>query len=132
MKSSVSSSSIQTSNHSLRTFKPPAPLPRVKSAADKLITDEEYVLWDSMITPAEKAAEKALKNRGPPPKLPEPYLKSRSLSRSDASSSSPSKRYYTTSDIESSPGSPPSTEVLKPPPRRKHTIHKPRTNKQPT
>ena len=133
---SMSSSSIQVTSQGSRTFKPPAPLPRVKSAADQLITDEEYVLWDTMVTPAEKAAEKALRNRGPPPKLPDPYQKSRSLSRSGvndapSSSSSSSKRFYSSSDIESSLQEAPSTKALKPPPRRKFSIHKPKANNQP-
>lgn len=133
MKSTVSSS-IQVSSQPLKGYKPPAPLPRViNSATDKFTGGDEYVLCDLSLTPAEVAAENALKNRGPPPKPPEPYQKSRSLSRSGGHNALPN-RHHSCSDLESSPGSSlqeaPSTSALKPPPRRKHTVNKPRTNKQ--
>ena len=133
LKSTMSLSSVQSPN----TSKPPAQLPRVKSAVTgTLVIGEEYEICDSA-TPIEKAAEGAIKReRGPPPKLPTPYLKSRSLDRSERHSVSPG-RNYSCSDLESSPGSPlqeaSSPGSLKPPPRRKFSLHKPKTNKkQPT
>jgi len=132
-KPSKSLSSVQISGQSPKTFKPPAPLPRIQSATDGFITSEVYELCDS--TPAEQAAAEALRKKGPPPKRPVPYQKSHSLDRNvryDVPRSSKSS----SSDLDSSPGSPlqeaPSTKPLKPPPRRKHSIHKPRNNKQPT
>lgn len=124
-----------SSNQSPNTSKPPSQLPRVKSATvtGTLILDEEYEICDST-SPVEKAAEEVFKKgRGPPPKLPTPYLKSRSLDRSGGHGVSPG-RNYSTSDLESSLGSPrqaaSSPEPLKPPPRRKFSIHKPKTNKK--
>ena len=85
-------------------------------------------------TPVEKAAEEAVKKeRAPPPKIPLPYLKSHSIDRSNMSP----RRNYSCSDLESSSGSllqeSSSPEPLKPPPRRKFSIHKSKTiKKQPT
>ena len=130
------SSSTSQVGQSPTTFKPSTTLPRVKSATatGQAIISEEYEMWEA--TPAEMAAEKAIKNRGPQPKLPSPYQKSRSLERSAKHSVSSSGRESTSSDVESSPTSPlqnaSSPVVLKPPPRRKFSIHKPRANKQPT
>lgn len=131
LKFKKSVSSIQISGQSPNTFKPAATLPRAKSTtvAGNLIIGDVYEMCDA--TPAELAAEKALKNKGPRPKPPAPYQKSRSLDRSAKHSVSSS------SDVESSPGSPllqegSSPEVLKPPPRRKYSIPKPKTNKQST
>lgn len=135
-KSTKSLSSIQASGQSPTAFKPPASLPRVRSAtgSGQLIIGEEYEMWEA--TPAEMAAEKAMKNKGPQPKLPAPYQKSRSLDRSAKHSVSSSGRGSTSSEADSSPASPlqnaSSPVVLKPPPRRKFSIHKPRVNKQPT
>ena len=125
----------RSSNQSPNISKSPAQLPRVKSATvtGTLVIDEEYEMCDSA-SPVEKAAEEVFKKeRGPPPKIPTPYLKSRSLDRSGRHSVSPS-RNYSASDLESSLGSPrqeaSSPGPLKPPPRRKFSIHKPKTNKK--
>lgn len=135
-KPTKSSSTSQIPGQSPTIFKPPATLPRVRSATvtGQAIITEEYEMWEA--TPAEMAAEKAVKNRGPQPKLPSPYQKSRSLDRSAKHSVSSSGRESTSSEVESSPASPlqdaSSPVILKPPPRRKFSIHKPRANKQPT
>lgn len=126
---SKSLSSIQVSGQSPKSFKSPATLPRIQSSTDRFITNAVYELCDS--TPAEVAAAEMLKKkRCPLPKLPVPYQKSHSLDRS--------RRYdsgkCSSSDLESSPGSPlqevPSTTAMEPPPRRKRSIRKPQNNKQ--
>ena len=134
LKSTGSLSSIQTPGQSPTTFKPPTALPRVNSAVvtGKMVIGEVYEMCDS--TPAELAAEKAVKNRGPPPKIPAPYQRTQSLDRFAKHGVSSSRKESSSS--ESSPASPlqeaSSPSVLKPPPRRKFSIHKPKTNKQST
>ena len=133
-----STSPVQVSGQRPNISKSPAQLPRVQSATatGTLVIGEEYEMCDTT-TPVQKAAEEVFnKERGPPPKLPTPYLKSRSLDRSGRHSTSPG-RYYSCSDMESLPGSPlqeaSSPEALKAPPRRKFSIPKPKTKKkQPT
>lgn len=129
LRSTTSLSSIQVSDQA--SNKSPASLPQVRSATGKLIIGDVYEMCDSA-TP-ESAAEHALKNRGPPPKIPAPYHKSRSLDRNARHNVSP-HRNFSTSDLESSPGSPllqaSSSGILKPPPRRKYSIHKPSAIKQ--
>ena len=128
-------STTPPSDQSPNTSKPPAQLPRVMSAIATGTQDagEEYEMCDPA-TPVQKAIEDVFKKeRGPTPKVPVPYLQSRSLDRSGRHSVSLG-RNYSCSDLESSPRSPlqeaSSPGSLKPPPRRKFSIHKPKTNKK--